>query len=110
MMKKYSDEENAKGVYIIFAVAQMILLAMMYTILYAAFRATQLSVEKYGLDSFTAFAPTIIVIVAVPVLMYQTRKIFLQGRMLVAVLWMMALLSMFLVGVMIHVSNISGVA
>ena len=109
-MEKYDDKQNAQGVYIIFAVVQMILLALMYTILYTAFRATQLSVEKYGLNEFTAFAPTIILFVAVPVLMYRTRKIFLQGRMLVAILWMMALLSVFLVGIIMHVSNISGVA
>jgi len=108
-MQKYDDKENAKGVYVIFAVVQMILLALMYTILYAAFRATQLSVEKYELNTFTAFAPTVILFVAVPVLMYRTRKMFLQGRMMVAVLWMMALLSVFLVGIMIHVTNISGV-
>jgi hypothetical protein len=109
-MEKYNDKENAQGVYIIFAVVQMILLAIMYTILYAAFRATQLSVEKYGLNEFTAFAPTLILFVAIPVLMYRTRKIFLQGRMMVAVLWMMALLSVFLVGIMIHVTNISSVS
>ena len=106
-MQKYDDKQNAKGVYIIFVVVQMILLALMYTILYAAFRATQLSVEKYDLNAFTAFAPTILVLVAVPVLLYRTRKIFLQGRMMVAILWMMALLSVFLVGIMIHVTNIS---
>ena len=106
-MEKYSDKQNAQGVYIIFFVAQMILLALMYTILYAAFRATQLSVEKYELNAFTAFAPTILVFVAVPVLLYRTRKIFLQGRMMVAILWMMSLLSVFLVGIMMHVSNIS---
>ena len=106
-MQKYDDKQNAQGVYIIFFVVQMILLALMYTILYAAFRATQLSVEKYDLNAFTAFAPTILVLVAVPVLLYRTRKMFLQGRMMVAVLWMMALLSVFLVGIMIHVMNIS---
>lgn len=106
-MKKYDDKQNAQGAYIIFAVSQMILLAIMYTVLYAAFRATQLSVEKYELNTFTAFAPTLIIFVAVPVLFYRTRKMFLQGRMMVAVLWMMSLLSVFLVGIMIHVSNIS---
>lgn len=109
-MKRYSDEENAKGAYIIFAVVQMILLAMMYTIVYAAFRATELSVEQYNLNEVTAFAPTIIVFIAVPVLLYRTRKIFRQGRMLEAILWMMALLSVFLVGLIIHVTNISGMS
>ena len=109
-MKKYSDQENAKGVYIIFAVVQMILLAMMYTIVYASFRATQLSVEKFELNEVTAFAPTIIVFVAIPVVLYRTRKIFRQGRMMEAILWMMALLSIFLVGLMIHVTNISGMS
>jgi len=106
-MKKYTDEENAKGAYIIFAVMQMILLAIMYTIAYAAFKATQLAVERYGLNEVTAYAPTIIVFIATPVLLYRTRRIFKEGRMLVASLWMMALLSIFLVGLMIHVSNIS---
>lgn len=109
-MQKYSDKENAKGVYIIFAVVQMILLALMYTIVYASFRATQLAVEKFELNEVTAFAPTIIVFIAIPVLLYRTRKIFLQGRMMEAILWMMALLSVFLVGLMIHVTNISGMS
>ena len=108
-MKKYSDEENAKGVYIIFAVVQMILLAVMYTVVYAAYRATEHAVEEYQLNEVTAFAPTVIAFFAVPVLLYRTRKIFLQGRMLEAVLWMMALLSVFLVGIMMHVTNISGI-
>ncbi len=94
-MKKYDDKKNAKATYIIFAVLQMLLLALMYTILYVAFKATQLSVEKYELNAFTAFAPTILVFAAVPVLLYRTRKMFLQGRMMVAILWMMALLSVF---------------
>jgi len=106
-MEKYNDRQNTQGVYIIFVVVQMILLVLMYTILYAAFRATQLSIEKYELNAFTAFAPIIIVFVAVPVLLYRTRKIFLQGRMMVASIWMMALLSVFLVGIMMYVSNIS---
>jgi hypothetical protein len=108
-MEKYSDEENAKGVLIIFAVVQMILLALMYTIVYASFRATQLAVEKFGHNEVVAFAPTIIVFVAVPVVLYRTRKIFKQGRMMVAIIWMMALLSVFLVGLMMHVTNISGI-
>ena len=109
-MQKYDDKQNAKGVYIIFAVVQMILLALMYTIVYAAFRATQLSVEKFDLNEVTAFAPSIIVLIAVPVVLYRTRKIFRQGRMMEAILWMMSLLSVFLVGIMIHVTNISGVS
>ncbi|MCF6243541.1 MAG: hypothetical protein L3J43_00725 [Sulfurovum sp.] len=109
-MKKYDDKQNAQGVYIIFVVVQMILLALMYTILYTAFRATQLSVEKYELNAFTAYAPTVLVLVAIPVLLYRTRKMFLQGHIMVAIIWMMSLLSVFLVGVMMHVSNISGVS
>ena len=106
-MQKYNDKQNAQGIYIIFVVVQMILLALMYTIVYASFRATQLAVEKYQLNEIMAFAPTIIIFIAVPVLLYRTRKIFKQGRMMVAVLWMMALLSVFLVGLLMHVSNIS---
>lgn len=106
-MQKYNDKQNAQGIYIIFVVVQMILLALMYTIVYASFRATQLAVEKYQLNEIMAFAPTIIIFIAVPILLYRTRKIFKQGRMMVAVLWMMALLSVFLVGLLMHVSNIS---
>ncbi len=108
-MQIYDDKQNAQGVYIVFAVVQMILLALMYTIIYASFRATQLAVEKFDLNAFMAYAPIGIVTVAIPVLFYQTRKIFKQGRMMLAVLWMMALLSVLLVGLMIHVTNITGV-
>jgi hypothetical protein len=107
-MQKYNDKENAKGVYIIFLVGQMLLLAVMYTIVYAAFVATGLAIEKFSLNAVTAYAPTVIVFVAVPFLLYRTRKIFLEGRMLVAILWMMSLMSIFLIGMMMHVSNISG--
>ena len=106
-MKKYTDEENAKGMYIIFLTFQMILLAVIYSIVYASFRATQFAVEKFNLNELTAFAPTVIIFVAVPVLFYRTGKMFRQGRMMVAVLWMMALLSVFLVGLLMHVNNIS---
>jgi hypothetical protein len=85
----------------------MILLALMYTIVYASYRATELAVEKFQLNALTAFAPTLIIFIAVPVLLYRTRKMFRQGRMMEAILWMMALLSVFLVGLLMHVSNIS---
>jgi len=107
-MQKYDDKQNAKGVYLIFVVAQMLLLAVMYTIVYAAFVATHLAVDKYSLNVVSAYAPTVIVFLAVPFLLYRTRKIFLQGRMMLAVIWMMSLLSIFLIGIMLHVSNISG--
>jgi hypothetical protein len=106
-MKIYNDKENAKGVYIIFVAFQMILLALMYTIVYASYRATELAVEKFQLNALTAFAPTLIIFIAVPMLLYRTRKMFRQGRMMEAILWMMALLSVFLVGLLMHVSNIS---
>jgi len=106
-MQKYDDKQNAQGVYIIFIVIQMILLALMYTIVYASYRATELAVEKFQLNALTAFAPTLIIFIAVPVLLYRTRKMFRQGRMMEAILWMMALLSVFLVGLLMHVSNIS---
>ena len=109
-MQKYDDKKNAAGVFIIFAVVQMILLALMYSIVYASYRATELAVAKYELNEVTAFAPTVIVFIAVPVILYRTRKIFRQGRMMEAVLWMMGLLSVFLVGLMIHVTNISGIS
>ena len=107
-MQKYDDKENAKGVYIIFLVGQMLLLAVLYAIVYAAFIATGLAIDKYSLNPVTAYAPTVIVFLALPFLLYRTRKMFLEGRMLVAILWMMSLSSIFLVGMMMHVSNISG--
>ncbi|CAA6811639.1 MAG: Unknown protein [uncultured Sulfurovum sp.] len=106
-MKKYDDKKNVEGVYIIFAVFQMVLLAVMYTIVYAAYRATELSVEKYELNAVTAFAPSVIVFLAIPFVLFRTRKMFRAGRMMEAILWMMALLSIFLVGLLMHVSNIS---
>ncbi|HHD79123.1 MAG TPA: hypothetical protein ENK98_05755 [Epsilonproteobacteria bacterium] len=56
-MKKYSDEENAKGVFVVFSVVQMILLALMYTIVYASYRATKMALDKYGLSQISVFAP-----------------------------------------------------
>jgi hypothetical protein len=109
-MKPIDDERNARGVYIIFVVVQMILLALMYTIVYASYLATEVSIEKFGLNAITAYAPTAIVFVALPLVLYKTRQVFRKGDMMVAISWMMALLSIFLVGLMLHVSNISGVS
>ena len=106
-MQKYDDKQNAQGVYIIFLVVQMILLSLVYAIVYASFRATQLAVEKYQLNEITAFAPTVIAFIAVPVLLYRTRKMFKEGSMMMSIFWMMALLSVFLVGLLVHISNIS---
>jgi hypothetical protein len=109
-MQVIDDEKNARGVYIIFVVVQMILLALMYTIVYAAYLATEVSIEKFELNAIMAYAPTAIVFIAIPILFYKTRQVFRQGRMMVAITWMMALLSVFLVGLMLHVSNISGLS
>jgi len=109
-MKIYDDTQNAKGAYIIFALIQMILLALMYMIVYTAYRATLLCIDKYDLNTIMALGPTVIVFIATPVVLYKTRKIFLQERRMVAITWMMALLSVFLVGLILHVSNISGLS
>jgi hypothetical protein len=62
------------------------------------------------MNAIMALAPTFIVFVATPLVLYKTRSVFLQERRMVAISWMMALLSIFLVGLMIHVNNIAGVA
>jgi hypothetical protein len=109
-MKMYSDEENAKGVYIIFATVQMILLAFMYSIVYTTYKITMACIERYELNAIMAFAPTFIVFIATPLVLYKTRTVFRQERRMVAISWMMALLSIFVVGLMLHVSNISGIS
>lgn len=109
-MKPISDEENARGVYIIFAVVQMILLALMYSIVYTAYKVTVVCLERYELNTVMAFGPTVIVFIATPLVLYKTRSVFLEERRMVAISWMMALLSIFLVGLMLHISNISGMS
>jgi len=109
-MKMYSDKENAKGVYIIFASVQMMLLALMYSIVYTTYKITVACVERYDLNAIMAFAPTVIVFITTPMVLYKTRMVFRQERRMVAISWMMALLSIFLVGLLLHVSNISGIS
>ncbi|SFV68565.1 hypothetical protein MNB_SV-13-661 [hydrothermal vent metagenome] len=109
-MKPISDKDNARGVYIIFAVIQMILLALMYSVVYTSYKITEVCIERYELNAIMAYAPTIIVFIAIPLVLYKTRSIFLQERRMVAISWMMALLSIFLVGLMLHMNNISGTA
>lgn len=109
-MKMYNDEENAKGVYIIFAVVQMILLALMYSIVYASYKITMVCIERYDMNAITTLAPTVIVFIATPLVLYKTRLVFRQERRMLAISWMMALLSIFLVGLMLHMNNIAGVA
>ena len=106
-MKIYNDEQNAKGIYMIFVVVQMSLLILMYSIVYASYRATELSVEKYHLNAFTAFAPTLIIFIAIPLTLHKTRILFRKGRMMFATMWMMALMALFFVGLMLHIMKIS---
>ncbi|MDQ7084787.1 MAG: hypothetical protein Q9M36_07565 [Sulfurovum sp.] len=109
-MKIYNDEQNAKGIYIVFLVLQGMLLLLMYSIVYASYVATQSAVLLYGLTPFTAYAPTVIVFLAVPVVFMKTASVFRQERRMVAVSWMMALLSIFLVGLMLHLMNITKIS
>lgn len=106
-MKIYNDEQNAKSIYIVFVVVQIVLLILMYSIVYASYRVTELSVAKYHLNAFEAFAPTLFIFIAIPVTLHKTRKLFRKGRMMFATVWMMALMGIFFVGLMLHSMKIS---
>lgn len=109
-MKIYDDKTNAQGVYIIFAVIQMMLLALIYSIIYTTYKITEECILRYDLNTIMAQGPNMIVLLATPLVLYKTRIIFRQERRMVAISWMMALLSIFIVGLMLHVSNISGIS
>ncbi|MFT7823893.1 MAG: hypothetical protein ABXS92_03950 [Sulfurimonas sp.] len=107
-MQKYDDMTNAKGVYLIFIVLQVSMLLIVYSFVYTSLIAVKLAIETLGL-TFMAYMPVVLALIGYPVVLYKTRKIFLQGKGIRAAGWVMGWASFIISGLYFYLSEITGV-
>ncbi len=106
-MQHYNDEKNKAGAKVLFMIAQMIVLAMVYIIVYTSFLAVGYAIEEYGISPVMYF-PVFMALVIFPILLYKYRQMFNAGKMLGAFIWMMATASLIIVLLYVYVAQIAG--
>lgn len=106
-MQHYNDEQNKAGVKVLFMIAQMAVLSVVYIIVYTSFLAVGYAIEKYDVSPVMYF-PVIAALVIFPVLLYKYRQMFNAGKMLVATTWMMATASLTIVLLYAYIAQITG--
>jgi energy-coupling factor transporter transmembrane protein EcfT len=104
-MQHYSDEKNKAGMRVLFMIAQMLVLGMVYIIVYTSFVAVGYAIKEYGV-SWVMYIPVVAVLLLFPVLLYQYRKMFSAGKMLGAFVWMMATASLVIVLLYVYVAQL----
>ena len=106
-MQKYDDNKNKSGMKIIFMVAQMMVLLIVYIFVYTSFKAVQYSIEKFDTSPVMYF-PVLVAMVIFPVLLYKYRQMFNTGKMLIASVWMMATASLTIVLLYVYIVQVTG--
>jgi len=84
------------------------MLLIVYGFVYTSFVAVELAVAKYNL-TFMVYLPEVLALLVYPVVLYRTRKMFQQGKMLRAVGWVMGWASVIIVLLYTHLSQLIGV-
>ncbi len=106
-MEHYNDEQNKAGAKVLFMIAQMAVLSVVYIIVYTSFLAVGYAIEEYGVSPVMYF-PVFVALVLFPILLYKYRQMFNAGKMLVAVTWMMATASLTIVLLYVYIAQITG--
>ncbi len=106
-MEHYNDEKNKAGAKVIFMIAQLAVLSVVYIIVYTSFLAVGYAIEQYDVSPVMYF-PVFVALVIFPVLLYKYRQMFNAGKMLVAVIWMMATASLTIVLLYVYIVQITG--
>ncbi|MBD3789292.1 MAG: hypothetical protein IE885_02810 [Campylobacterales bacterium] len=104
-MYHYDDRQTQKVLEAVFYLPGMIMILIVYGFIYTSFIAVKLAIQEYGL-TFMAYMPSILSLVAYPVILYRTRKMFQSQKRLSAVAWMMATASVIIVGLYWHLLHI----
>lgn len=104
-MQYYNDKSNEKAAYLFFMFFQMFMLLMVYAFVYTSFIAVKMTILEKGLTIMTAL-PEIIALIAYPVVMYKTRKMFKAGKRLTAVAWLMGWASVIIVFLYFHIAQL----
>ena len=105
-MQKYNDNTNKSGMKIIFMIAQMMVLSVVYIIVYTSFLAVGYAIEKYDV-SFIMYFPVVLALIIFPVLLYKYRQMFNAGHMLVATIWTMGVASLTIVLLYVYIAQIT---
>lgn len=105
-MLKYDDNKNKNGMNVIFMVAQMMVLLVVYSIIYTSFKAVEYAIAKFDVSPVMYF-PVVVALLVFPALLYRYRQMFKAGKMLVATVWMMATASLTIVLLYVYVSSIT---
>lgn len=106
-MQHYNDKKNKAGAKIIFMLAQMVVLSIVYIIIYTSFVAVGYAIEQYDVSPMMYF-PVFVALVIFPILLYKYRQMFNTGKMLVAFTWMMATASLTIVLLYVYIAQITG--
>lgn len=106
-MQKYNDKANTSGMKLVFMLAQMLVVSIVYSIGYTSFLAIQLSMKENEGRLFV-YLPIFTVIVIFPILLHHYRQMFNKGRMLAASVWMMAVASLSIVLLYVYADTIVG--
>ena len=106
-MQKYDDNTNRSGMKIIFMLAQMLVLSIVYIFVYTTFLAVGYAIDKYDISPVMYF-PVFVALVAFPVLLYKYRQMFNAGKMLIATTWMMGTASLTIVLLYVYIDQITG--
>jgi hypothetical protein len=104
-MKYYNDKSNESAANVLFMLFQMFMLLIVYGFVYPSFIAVKLAIAEQGL-TFMTYLPEVIALVAYPVVMTKTRKMFKAGKRLRAVAWMMGWASLIIVFLYAHLSQL----
>ncbi len=104
-MQHYSDEKNQAGMRVLFMIAQMMVLAVVYIIVYTSFIAVGYAIREYDV-SWAMYIPVLAVLFLFPVLLYKYRQMFNAGKMLGAFVWMMATASLVIVLLYVYVAQL----
>ena len=107
-MQYYNDKQNRTAVLGFFYIMQIFMLLIVYGFVYTSLVGVKLAAAKYHL-TFMAYLPEVLALVAYPVVLYKTRKMFQQGKMLRAVGWVMGWASLIIVLLYTHLSQLAGV-
>ena len=105
-MEKYSDKSNESGMKVIFMIAQMFVLSIVYIFIYSSFLLVKMAIAKNGVSEVMYF-PIFLSLVLFPVLLYRYRTMFNQGKRLVAFAWMMGTASLLIVMLLAYITQFS---
>ena len=101
----YDEKRNKIAGEILFLCAQVVLLLITFGFIYTAFAAVKLAIAKYQL-TFMAYFPVVLALVVYPAVLYKSRKMFRQGRMLRAFAWMTGMASLIIVLLYLYLSQL----